>query len=157
MTIIKVSDNLYRGNHPVEWSDFARLNSYEIKNILNLESGLYELFKADINHEIEMATKFYIDINHLQMSPIMPPSLEEIKTALAIIDQNKGNTFVHCYAGKDRCGTIIAAYRVTKQGWPVEKAMEEMVTMGHQWFLRWWDPIIRKNLEKLDVIGGNNV
>ena len=149
MTIIKVSDNLYRGNHPIEWADFARLNSYEIKNILNLESGLYELFKADINHEIEMATKFCIDVNHLQMSPVMPPNLEEIKTTLDIIDQNKGNTFIHCFSGVDRTGCIIAAYRVTKQSWTIQDAMEEMLEMGHHWFLRWWDPIIRKNLKTL--------
>ncbi|HUV86117.1 MAG TPA: hypothetical protein VMX79_03305, partial [bacterium] len=46
--------------------------------------------------------------------------------------------FVHCHAGVDRTGFVVAAYRVKVEGWTPEKAYEEMARLGFHSFLFWW-------------------
>ncbi len=38
--------------------------------------------------------------------------------------------YIHCIHGKDRTGLAIALYRIKKQGWPAEKALNEAKQMG---------------------------
>ena len=62
----QIDKKLYRGSHPVTESDFDALaNQLGIKLIINLESGIWERFKGDINFETEQAAKFGMDVIHL--------------------------------------------------------------------------------------------
>ena len=38
--------------------------------------------------------------------------------------------FVHCRLGDDRTGMMIAAFRMSRQGWTAEQAMNEMYAFG---------------------------
>ena len=49
---------------------------------------------------------------------------------LETIDRGK-SVLVHCAAGKDRTGYMVAAYRVERQDWRLEQAVQEMVRYGH--------------------------
>jgi tyrosine-protein phosphatase SIW14 len=42
--------------------------------------------------------------------------------------------FVHCRLGDDRTGMMIAAYRMSEQGWSAEEAMKDMRTHGYSTF-----------------------
>ena len=46
--------------------------------------------------------------------------------------KNDGVLF-HCAAGHDRTGLVAAYLRVTVNKWPVERAITEMRSMGHNW------------------------
>jgi protein tyrosine/serine phosphatase len=45
-------------------------------------------------------------------------------------DTDQHPIFVHCLHGRDRTGLMTAVYRVHFDGWPVEKAYEEMLECG---------------------------
>jgi len=149
MKLFQVSDMIWRGSHPETWHDIMDLYATGIKNILNLESGLYELLQADITHETNLAKSHNINFERLKMSYVLPPTYEEMCYALDRLEHNIGPTFIHCWSGVDRTGAIIAAVRVDFFHWPVDEAMEEMQKMGHHWYLKWWDRFIERDLNKL--------
>jgi hypothetical protein len=59
-----------------------------------------------------------------------PPALSDMQAALALLDNGKP-TLVHCRAGRDRTGLLIAAHRMTRSAWPRERAIAEMSRFGH--------------------------
>jgi undecaprenyl-diphosphatase len=58
------------------------------------------------------------------------PPREELDKVLGILDGPEP-VLVHCWAGADRTGYAIAAYRIVRQGWPAEKAFAEMNRFWH--------------------------
>jgi protein tyrosine/serine phosphatase len=56
---------------------------------------------------------------------------------LMLLRENPGKkVFVHCRLGDDRTGMMVAAYRMTQQGWTAEEARKEMEAYGVGWFHR---------------------
>jgi tyrosine-protein phosphatase SIW14 len=56
---------------------------------------------------------------------------------LILLRENPGKkVFVHCRLGDDRTGMMVAAYRMTQQGWTAEEARKEMEAYGVGWFHR---------------------
>jgi protein-tyrosine phosphatase len=61
------------------------------------------------------------------------PSDAHIQSALAELDSaRKSNkpAFVHCRLGKDRTGTVIACYRILREGWKPAQALQEARSLG---------------------------
>jgi len=54
-------------------------------------------------------------------------------TVLPLLDGPE-NVFVHCKLGCDRTGTVIAAYRISRQRWENAKALAEAKNMGLHWY-----------------------
>jgi len=57
--------------------------------------------------------------------------------------------FVHCRRGADRTGVMIAVYRVVRQGWSRDAAVEEM-TKGGYGFRFFWQNLV-DYVKDLDV------
>jgi protein tyrosine/serine phosphatase len=50
---------------------------------------------------------------------------------LSVLRDNPGKkVFVHCRLGDDRTGMMIAAYRITDEGWTTKQALDEMEKFG---------------------------
>ena len=49
---------------------------------------------------------------------------------MQIVFANNLPVFVHCQIGRDRTGCAIGAYRIAKQGWTAEQAIQEMERYG---------------------------
>jgi protein tyrosine/serine phosphatase len=140
--LYKVSDGLYRGAQP-ETEGFKELKKLGIKTILNLR-----LSHSD-RKLIEGTDLEYV---HIKMEA-WDADYDEVKQALQVItDKSKQPVFVHCKHGADRTGAVIAAWRLTADGWTKEKAIEEM-TKGPFGFHKIWRGLpkfIRNlNVEKL--------
>jgi hypothetical protein len=45
----------------------------------------------------------------------------------------RGGVLVHCAAGHDRTGLVVAYLRITAGHWPVDRAIAEMRACGHNW------------------------
>jgi len=56
----------------------------------------------------------------------------QIAEFLALVaDPARRPVLVHCSAGKERSGVLVAAYRIKVQGWSPERAMEEMTLFSY--------------------------
>jgi protein tyrosine phosphatase (PTP) superfamily phosphohydrolase (DUF442 family) len=59
------------------------------------------------------------------------PKDEPIARFLKLLRENSGKkVLVHCRLGDDRTGMMVAAYRMSEEGWTAQEAMKEMQTFG---------------------------
>jgi protein tyrosine/serine phosphatase len=66
------------------------------------------------------------------------PKTDEIVRAMKIIlSPEYQPVFIHCQAGKDRTGLVVAVYRILAEGWSVQDALAERKAFGAWWF--WWE------------------
>jgi protein-tyrosine phosphatase len=71
------------------------------------------------------ASRNGIDYFSFPMDPLAHPSPDQVATTLSMITNATERVFVHCQAGKDRTGTIVACYRIAHCGWTSEEALRE--------------------------------
>lgn len=137
----KVTDGIYRGARPRK-AGVQELKALGIKTIVNLESNRYFEETDDARDERQWAKEAGIAYFYQPMSPVTAPTTEAIDAAVKqIIDPLNQPVFVHCYRGSDRTGMVIAAYRITIEGWTVKKAYDEMKQYGHAYkiYYNWKD------------------
>ena len=120
---LKVTDNLYRGGAPTDNDVIFLKKKFGINKIisLDLKDGL----------KIKNICKL-LNINH-----IMLPLDTSRKSILNILQYDlkdlltdNGPTFIHCSAGKDRTGFIVALFKVKYLGVTPKKALEEAEKIG---------------------------
>jgi len=127
----KVADGIYRGGRPRK-NGVQELKRLGIKTIVNLKGNLSLTETDDATDERQWTTETGLKYVYVPMSPSTAPMTKSIDEALkSIIDPANQPVFVHCYRGSDRTGTVIAAYRITHDGWDIEKAYEKMNRYGH--------------------------
>jgi protein tyrosine phosphatase (PTP) superfamily phosphohydrolase (DUF442 family) len=121
----QVSADLYRGAQPTE-AGLKTLKSYNIKTIINLRDA--NPVEAAM---CKNAGFVYISMPHNaeQSTPA------DAETFLAALADAPRPAFVHCHAGRDRTGLVVAAYRMRLQGWSAKAALSDLYTHGHHWFL----------------------
>jgi protein tyrosine phosphatase (PTP) superfamily phosphohydrolase (DUF442 family) len=59
-------------------------------------------------------------------------------------DEASGPVFLHCRRGADRTGTLVAMYRIARQGWSVQAAYDEARASG----MRWWHYAVKGQLQE---------
>jgi uncharacterized protein (TIGR01244 family) len=120
----KVNDSLFRGAQPdaVGITNLARLG---IKSIINLRMT-DEVWKAE-----EAITRANgVAYTNVPLKGLGHPTDAQVATLLALIETLPAPVFVHCRYGCDRTGTIIACYRVRRDRWSNEAALEEARKYG---------------------------
>lgn len=78
----------------------------------------------------------YLRLTPMEWEPLKPgeepPVTANIRKYLAVLDKPESYPIlVHCFAGIHRTGAYTAIYRMEKEGWPLERAMEEMRLLGY--------------------------
>lgn len=124
----RVNGHIYRGGQPAK-GGIKRLSELGIKTIINLrrESG-------DTRDEEQEAAAAGMKYFHISMSSLGRPSDEQVSLSLEIIDRAENQpVFIHCQRGSDRTGTIIAAYRISREGWSAKEALDEAKRNGMRW------------------------
>ncbi len=127
MVITQVGSKLFRGPRPDLTStyDLSQLENREIKTIINLEVGFFELFHGLSGQEKSRCEKLDITYAQEKMSDLTAPTPKQLDMVLAWINnaRNAGGVFVHCLHGEDRTGIVCAAYEVKVLGRPIEDAI----------------------------------
>lgn len=126
----QVNDGIYRGGLPLG-DDLYKLKDLNIKTVVDFT------VPEDVGEEAlaEQLGFRYVNIPWtLTPSRGMGkyPEYEQIVGRFLDLVEDKNNlpVYVHCQLGRDRTGSVIGAYRIAKQGWTAEQAVEEMERYG---------------------------
>jgi protein tyrosine/serine phosphatase len=120
----KVNDSLYRGAQP-DALGIRNLKKLGVRTILNLRmtNDVWEAEAAE-------ASANGLIYTNVPMKGFGRPTPEQVAKALAIIETLPSPVFVHCQHGCDRTGTIIACYRIRRDQWSSELALQEAKHYG---------------------------
>lgn len=123
---------IYRGAQPEE-KGITTLREKGVRTIINLRND------PDPREE-EWAKAAGMRYVHIPSDPLSP-KLPDVQKYLQIVagrlaapfvsEPVEGPIFVHCYAGRDRTGLFVAAYRVAEQNWATDQAIHELDSYGH--------------------------
>lgn len=122
-----VSPVLSRGAQPTR-EGFCRLSERGIRTILALRSG-----RADDAALAGLGFNLY----RIRARQWNPETEEVVRAMKVILAPEYQPVFVHCQAGKDRTGLVVAVYRILVDRWSVEGAIAERKAFG-AWDL-WWE------------------
>ena len=124
----KVTDQYFRGAQPKP-EEYAQIAALGVKTVIDLQEETSSFAKA----KAEAAGLLYINV---PMSDTKYPPQEAVQRFLELVkDQSNFPIFVHCHGGRHRTGAMTAVYRMTFQGWNVEKAYDEMKV--YDFYTRW--------------------
>jgi protein tyrosine/serine phosphatase len=126
----RVSDALLRGAQPTE-AGFAALKAIGVGMIVNFRD---DAESAGEQRQVESLGMKYVSI---PWSGRDNPSNKQVAQFLDLVRSNpQAKIFVHCRAGADRTGTMVAAYRIAMEHVTVANALKEMHSFHyHHFFL----------------------
>jgi protein tyrosine/serine phosphatase len=135
----KINDQMYRGAQPTSLG-FKELEKLGIKTIINLRAE---------HSDKDLAEGTKLNLVQIPMNAF-DVSQEDVLRFLQVATQKDHQpVFFHCLHGADRTGTMAAAYRVVIEGWPKDKAIEEMTKGGYRFHSVWINlPML---IDRLDV------
>jgi protein tyrosine/serine phosphatase len=124
----QVNERVYRGAQPADtaWPDLAKLGVRCVVDLRRPE----EHSTVGESTAVAAAGMRYVNF---PMDGFATPTRDQIDRALVLMDGND-KVFVHCKQGRDRTGTVIAAYRISREHWENARAMAEARDVGLHWF-----------------------
>jgi protein tyrosine/serine phosphatase len=126
----QVNDHIYRGGQP-KGDNYRQLATLGVKTIIDLRGDSEPGEKASA----EAAALRYIN---LPLAPKHYPQADAAQRFLELVnDPANGVVYVHCAGGRHRTGAMVAVYRMSVDGWDIDRAYQEMkdydfyTSMGH--------------------------
>ncbi|MCE9592606.1 MAG: tyrosine-protein phosphatase [Planctomycetes bacterium] len=125
----QIDEFLYRGSQP-DAADFRELAGLGIKTVISLRS-----YRESDDVEAAGMTLVQIPMQ-ADLFGSEPPTDEQVRLFFTtVLDPTKRPVFFHCERGKDRTGTMAALWRIERNGWTPDEAIEEMRAFGyHDYF-----------------------
>lgn len=128
----RVSARLYRGAQPREKGGIDKLSALGVNTVINLREDDARAH-AEARETREAGLRYF----NVPLGRMGRPDDEKVERLLALLDApENGVVFVHCAKGEDRTGTIVALYRITRDGWTSERAKEEANDHGMKFWQR---------------------
>jgi protein tyrosine/serine phosphatase len=121
----QVDAKLFRGGQPSA-GGVQRLKTLGVRTIVNLR---YErdLVKAEEAEALAAGLRYV----NVPMYGLDRPTDDQVSRILGLIDLPENQpVFVHCKAGSDRTGAIVACYRIASAKWTAERAIREALDFG---------------------------
>lgn len=117
----QVTPTLYRGAQP-DPAGYAQLKNLGVEIVVDFRQEKSEI--KDEQARVEAAGMRFVSI---PWSPLNDPTRAQIISFFALLKDNpQKKVFIHCEAGADRTGTMIALYRVGLDRWTPQQAVAEM-------------------------------
>jgi protein tyrosine/serine phosphatase len=119
----RVSSNLYRGGQPeARHKAFEQLRDLGIDIVVNLRNE-----QDDTDAEQRIVESLGMQFVAIPWSGYRDPDHAQVAEFLRLVRENPDKQiFVHCRRGAERTGVMLAAYRMSVEGWTPEQALEEM-------------------------------
>jgi protein tyrosine phosphatase (PTP) superfamily phosphohydrolase (DUF442 family) len=119
-----VTPTLLRGGQPDD-QGLSALRRAGVRTIVDLRNE-----DILVKQEAAAARAAGLNFVSLPLDVFNSPSDTCIASFLSIVDGAQQPVYVHCLHGQDRTGTMVAIYRIERQGWTANKAYEEMLAYG---------------------------
>jgi protein tyrosine phosphatase (PTP) superfamily phosphohydrolase (DUF442 family) len=130
----RVDENYVRGSQPMR-GGISALKRLGVRTVVDLRS-IYD-YTDEVKSVAEIAGLKY---EWIPMSVWNPPTDDEAKKFVSLVsDTANGPFFVFCADGLNRTGEMTAIYRIARDDWSVEKALDEADELGfspYYWGLR---------------------
>ncbi|MGK5005655.1 dual specificity protein phosphatase family protein [Janthinobacterium sp. LB2P70] len=136
----QVTPVLYR-SAKLDSSDVAQLQALGVKTVISLRS-----FHSDtqvLEGSGIRAVRIPINTWAIRDKHVVD-TMRSIRAA-----EQQGPVLLHCLHGADRTGMMAAMYRMLYQGWPREKAIDELKNGGYGYHAVWKN--IESYLKRVDV------
>lgn len=124
----KVTDFYYRGAQPKR-ADYKQLAGVGIKTVIDLRHDPKDFARIGA----EQSGLLYI--NFPMSDHDYPPADTAEKFLKLISNQSLWPIYVHCAGGRHRTGVMTAVYRLTVEGWDIQRAYREM--KDYDFYTRW--------------------
>lgn len=116
---------LYRSAQPSTRQIDHLQDRYGIKTIVIVREGSSHRVPDEVEHAGELG----INVVHIPIKSRQEVPDEEIEQFFDVVDDPENQpVLVHCSAGRHRTGLLCALYRIERQGWSVERAIDEMLS-----------------------------
>ncbi len=121
----KVDDRLYRGAQP-DAAGLRRLKEEAgVRTVISLRTT-----PADCAAEEAAAKKEGLAWFHVPLRGVGSPADGQTKRVLDLIEASPGPVFLHCKHGCDRTGTMVACYRIQREGLTASEALRDAKSAG---------------------------
>lgn len=121
----QVTPTIYRGGQPTV-EGLQQLYALGVRTVVNLRNE-----EILVNKEQQVARSLGMKFINIPLDVFNPPSQQAIQQFLKITDASQSSpVFVHCLHGQDRTGTMVALYRIRREGWKPADAYHEMLACG---------------------------
>ncbi len=118
---------LYRSAQPSIRQLDHMIDTLGLKTILIVRSGK----SSRVPNEIEHAQARGLTVVHIPIESRQPISDAHIAEFFRNIDDPaRRPILIHCSAGRHRTGYLCARYRIDRQGWSLERAIDELRSFG---------------------------
>jgi protein tyrosine phosphatase (PTP) superfamily phosphohydrolase (DUF442 family) len=130
----QIDAQLYRGAQPRR-GGLSRLTELGINTVVNLRG-------ADALTRTDEAEARALGLNYFNIPlPVWGrPDDASVKRVMQIVSApESGRVFIHCKDGVDRTGMIVALYRMTREDWSPDVAIDEAMRSGmrrNQYWMR---------------------
>ena len=128
-----VDGRIYRGEQPGS-DDYQALARLGVTTVIDLRLDA----KKNSRGRAEAAGLKYVNI---PIDDHRRPTDDHVTAFLKTLDENQtAKVYVHCAGGRHRTGSMLAVYRMVRNGWTLEQAYSEMLAydfytrFGHKGF-----------------------
>jgi protein tyrosine/serine phosphatase len=124
----RVNGRLYRGAQPTS-EGFASLKGLGVDTVVRLSLG--EEGSAAERAQVEKLGMRFVN---LPWSSVHEPAADQVATFLSLLrDHPDRKVFVHCKAGSDRTGVMVALSRIAIDHWTPSEAIDEMKAFHYRY------------------------
>jgi protein tyrosine phosphatase (PTP) superfamily phosphohydrolase (DUF442 family) len=137
----EVTEHLYRGGQPTS-AGLEKLKELGIEIIVNFRDEPQKIESE--RQRVQRLGMRYVSIPWRGKDD---PNDSQVAAFLHLLRENAGEkVFVHCRRGSERTGVMVAAFRISEQGWTSAQALQEMEAFGFRGF---WFRHLKKYVKQL--------